>query len=120
MPFTVGITRDMLDPAGRLVYRDIGLRLLDNEPRVRYHFFSEHVSPVSPGQIAGCDAVLALTPVWNAVTFAEGAGRLLHVARFGVGYDCVDVAALTANHVLLTITPGATAFWWKWVCGSEK
>ena len=35
----------------------------------------------------------------------EGCQRLAAIARFGVGYDSVDVAACTQNDVLLTITP---------------
>ena len=35
----------------------------------------------------------------------EGVDRLAIVARFGVGYDTVDVAACSRNGVLLTITP---------------
>src|SRR5207244_8773998 len=64
--------------------------------------------PVPPEQTAGLDAVLVRPPAWTTETFAQGAARLLIVARFGVGYDTCDVAALTANNVLLTITPGAT------------
>jgi phosphoglycerate dehydrogenase-like enzyme len=106
--FKVGITRDFIGPDGRMSYKDIGLGLLEREPGCAYHFFDEHLNPVSPGQIAECDAVLALTPGWKPETFAHRADRLLIVARFGVGYDMCDVAAMTANNVLLTITPGAT------------
>jgi phosphoglycerate dehydrogenase-like enzyme len=106
-PFEVAITQDFLDGDGRLTYRDIGLSLLDAEPSVRRRFFPP-ATVVEPGMIAGVDAVLSLTPRWTADTFAEGAERLLIVARFGVGYDVCDVDALTANDVLLTITPGAT------------
>jgi phosphoglycerate dehydrogenase-like enzyme len=106
--FQVGITRDFIGPDGRMTYRDIGLGLLDREPLCAYRFFDENKTPAAPEQIAHCDAVLSLTPGWKAETFAEGADRLLIVARFGVGYDMCDVAALTANNVLLTITPGAT------------
>ena len=38
-------------------------------------------------------------------TFARGAGRLKIVARFGVGFDTIDVPACTENGVLLTIAP---------------
>ncbi len=31
--------------------------------------------------------------------------RLAHIARFGVGYDTIDVPACSANDVVLTITP---------------
>src|SRR5208337_2331446 len=38
-------------------------------------------------------------------TFAGAATTLSVLARFGVGYDMVDVQALTDNDVILTITP---------------
>jgi phosphoglycerate dehydrogenase-like enzyme len=104
----VGITRDFVAENGQLTYKDIGLGLLDADARCRYEFLAESHSPVRPEQIAGLDAVLSLTPAWKTETFAGGAESLLIVARFGVGYDMCDVAALTANDVLLTITPGAT------------
>jgi len=106
--FTVGITRDLVGADGRPAYKDIGLGLLAEEPHCEYHFFDEYHDPVFPAQIASVDAVLSLAPRWNAETFAQGAERLLIVARFGVGYDMCDVAALTANDVLLTLARGAT------------
>ncbi len=106
--FRVGITRDFVADSGDLTYKDIGLGLLDAEPRCDYAIFAEHHNPVRPEQIAACDAVLSLTPGWKHETLAGGADRLLIVARFGVGYDMCDVAAMTASNVLLTITPGAT------------
>ena len=106
--FQIGITRDFIGPDGRMSYKDIGLGLIDAVPDCKYHFLEDHKNPVSPEQIAGIDAALALTPGWKSETFASGADRLLIVARFGVGYDMCDVAAMTANNVLLTITPGAT------------
>jgi len=107
-PFRVGITRDLLDSDGSLAYGDIGLRLFDEAPGLEYGILPELLTPVPPGQVADLDAALALTVTWNARTFAEGAERLLIVARFGVGYDMCDVPTFTANDVLLTITPGAT------------
>jgi phosphoglycerate dehydrogenase-like enzyme len=106
--FIVGITRDFVTESGQLTYKDIGLGLLEAEPRCRYEFFTEHHNPVRPEQIEALDAVLSLTPAWKTETFARGAERLLMVARFGVGYDMCDVAAMTANDVMLTITTGAT------------
>lgn len=106
--FTVGVTRDFLAEDGTMTYKDIGLGLLDDQPLCQHQFFQAHQNPVQPEQIAGCDAVLSLTPGWKPETFAQGAERLLIVARFGVGYDMCDVTAMTANDVLLTLTPGAT------------
>jgi phosphoglycerate dehydrogenase-like enzyme len=45
-----------------------------------------------------------LTPRVTAATLA-GTERLVIIARFGVGYDSVDVEACTRSGVLLTITP---------------
>ena len=52
----------------------------------------------------GYDALLVLAPRVTAASL-EGADRLAVLARFGVGYDSVDVPACTARDVLLTITP---------------
>src|ERR1700731_1403788 len=93
--FSVGITRDFISETGDLTYKDIGLGLLNAEPRCGHEFFQVHHNPGSADQVASVDAVLSLTPAWSASTFAEGAERLLIVARFGVGYDMCDVAALT-------------------------
>lgn len=51
-------------------------------------------------------AVVVLSPTVTADSLA-GCEDLLAISRFGVGYDSVDVDACTANHVLVTITPGA-------------
>jgi phosphoglycerate dehydrogenase-like enzyme len=106
--FQVGVTRDFLDEGGNLTYRDVGLGLIDGAANVAYRFLPDLRTPVAPHQVADVDAMLSLIPAWTADTFAEGADRLLVVARFGVGYDMCDVPALTRNDVLLTITSGAT------------
>ncbi len=106
--FRIGVTRDFLSPSGELTYKDIGLGQIEAEPRSQYAFFEEHHYPVTPQQIAELDAALSLGAAWKAETFAEGAERLLIVARFGVGYDMCDVNAFTANDTLLTIARGST------------
>ncbi|MGH7139345.1 MAG: NAD(P)-dependent oxidoreductase, partial [Pirellulales bacterium] len=50
------------------------------------------------------DALLVLAPRVTATTLSAS-DRLTIVARFGVGYDNVDVDACTDSDVLLTITP---------------
>lgn len=59
---------------------------------------------IEPEQLADLDALILLAPKVTARSL-EGVGRLAMVARFGVGYDNVDVAACTANGVALVITP---------------
>jgi len=102
--FRVGLTHDFLKPDGTVGFGDIGLDLLSGNPRVQYEFLP-NVGGELPSDVARqFDALLVLAPRITAAT-VDGCERLALVARFGVGYDSVDVAACTRNDVLLTITP---------------
>jgi len=103
-PFRVGITRDFLKPDGTIGFGDIGLGLLDEAPGVRREFLAEDTRELRPDQVRGLDALLVLGPRVTRKSL-EGADRLAIVARFGVGYDNVDVESCTQGGVLLTITP---------------
>jgi D-3-phosphoglycerate dehydrogenase len=102
--FHVGLTRDFLRPDGTLVLGDIGLSLLDGAPEVKYEFLADDRPELAADQVREFDALVVLAPRVTAATL-RGADRLSVLARFGVGYDTVDVDACTAEGVLLTITP---------------
>jgi phosphoglycerate dehydrogenase-like enzyme len=104
--FIVALTADFYEGAGRPKYRDLGLSVLADQPHIQTRVFVEHHKQIGPDQIADAQAVLVLTPAVTADTVSR-AGDLLVVARFGVGYDSVDVKACTAADVLVTITTGA-------------
>jgi D-3-phosphoglycerate dehydrogenase len=104
MPFRVGLTRDFLNPRGEIAFGDIGLSLFDAAPQVQWEFLREDVNELTPAQVAEYDALLVLAPRVTARSLA-GSTRLAVIARFGVGYDSVDVEACTQSNVALTITP---------------
>ncbi|HEY2081370.1 MAG TPA: phosphoglycerate dehydrogenase [Verrucomicrobiae bacterium] len=57
--------------------------------------------------LPGMDAVLASLDEYSAPVLSSGAaGKLKIIARWGVGYDSVDVAAATQNGIVVTYTPG--------------
>jgi D-3-phosphoglycerate dehydrogenase / 2-oxoglutarate reductase len=57
--------------------------------------------------LAGIDAVLASLDAYSATALASHAtSQLKIIARWGVGYDSVDVAAATQNGIVVTYTPG--------------
>ena len=58
------------------------------------------------GNARDAQGVIVLTPAVAAQSVSN-AKELLAVARFGVGYDAVDVKACTSADVLVTITTGA-------------
>lgn len=104
MVFRVGVTRDFLNPQGQIAFGDIGLSRLDEADHIAWEFLQDDVAELTPAQVADYDALLVLAPRVSARSL-EGSGRLAVVARFGVGYDSVDVDACTRNGVALTITP---------------
>ncbi|WP_020576535.1 2-hydroxyacid dehydrogenase [Actinopolymorpha alba] len=103
-PFRVGLTRDFLTPEGRIGWGDIGLDALDAADGVVWEFLDVDAEEVPASAVAAYDALLVLTPRISAATVAK-TERLSLVARFGVGYDNVDVDACTRAGILVTITP---------------
>jgi phosphoglycerate dehydrogenase-like enzyme len=100
----LGITSDFLNPDGTLGFGDIGLDLLTSDVRIQREFLPNHGAELPPEVANQFDALLVLAPTITASTLRD-CRRLTIVARFGVGYDSVDVPACTRNDVVLTITP---------------
>lgn len=108
-PFKVGVTRDFLTAEGRLGFGDIGLGRLEAESTVEWEFLAESTTELRADQVGGYDALLLLgASLTDATLPSKPSGepsRLAIVARFGVGFDNVDVNACTRADVVLTITP---------------
>ena len=102
--FRVGITNDFLTSGGESAFGDIGLGMFDAESGLSHDFFSEYHAEATPEQLENIDAVITLYPQFNDHNLAR-AERLTLIARFGVGYDMIDVDACTRNDVILAITP---------------
>jgi phosphoglycerate dehydrogenase-like enzyme len=105
-PFVVSFTADFYDSNGACRYRDISLSVLELNPQIEHRVFKEHRKQIGPHQIGNAQGVIVLTPAVTAESVSRSE-NLLVVARFGVGYDAVDVNACTAADVLVTITAGA-------------
>jgi phosphoglycerate dehydrogenase-like enzyme len=102
----IGVTKDVVDAEGNFIAPGPGLGLLDEMPDVEYEVFSDLLGEVTPQQVEGYDMVFSNTPIWTAGTL-KGNDRLLSVHRFGVGYDMIDVPALTEAGVALCLTRDA-------------
>ncbi|MGE5192250.1 MAG: NAD(P)-dependent oxidoreductase [Deltaproteobacteria bacterium] len=105
-PFRVAFTGDFQDATGKPKYRDFGLGTFQSHPNIEYHVMPGFTPELTADQIGDAHGVVVLTP---RVTERSLIGRseLLAIARFGVGYDSVDVAACTEADVLLLIAAGA-------------
>jgi len=102
--FRVGLSRDFLSKDGKLIFKDIGLSLLDAEPNIEYEFLDEHLPAITAEQVKNYDGFIALGG-WYKREMFEGAPNLTVLARHGVGYDKVDIEAATDNDVMVCITP---------------
>ena len=105
-PFIVTLTADFSDDTGAPKYQDLGLSVLAAQPRIAQRGFKEHRPHIGADQIGDAQGVIVLTPMVTAGSVSR-ADDLLVIARFGVGYDSVDLKACTAADVLVTITVGA-------------
>lgn len=104
MTFTVGISPDFLDPAGRNVWGDIGLAGLD-DAGLDWEYMQDSAAALTPAQMERYDAILYAAPAVTAESFGGVANPPLILARFGVGFDAVDLKACTAAGTVATITP---------------
>jgi len=105
--FKVGITRDVLDSRGEPSFGRAALAILDGAPGIEWEYLPEKVRELSADHAARYDALyvnMARTP---ASVAARADCRLRVVARHGVGYDSVDVPAMTRAGVIVTNTPTA-------------
>ncbi len=101
-PF-VGVTDDFLKADGSNGFGEIGLELLD-EANIRWEYFSSPAGIIADSHANRYSSMLVLGPRVTSETL-RGMPRLRHVARFGVGYDNIDIPACNQAGVALTITP---------------
>lgn len=107
MSIRVGLTRDILNARGEPSFGTGALELLNNEPKIQWEYLPEVVNEITPDIMARYDALYVTLPKVPAAAVARADLRVKLVARHGVGYDSVDVAALAAKGVITTNTPVA-------------
>lgn len=102
--FRVGITGDVLQSDGGPIFGREALALLAR-PGIEWEYMDASSIDITPLQAARYDAICAM---FTRVTEHSLSGpdlRLRLIARFGVGYDSIDVPACSRRGVMLTIAP---------------
>jgi len=103
--FRVGLTRDILDSRGEPAFGRKALSVLDGAAHVEWDYLPDVVPHLTPEHAAQYDAVYVNIARVPAAAVARPDCRLRVVARHGVGYDSVDVAAMTEAGIVVTNTP---------------
>jgi phosphoglycerate dehydrogenase-like enzyme len=101
--FRIGLSADFRNADGSPTFRDFDLAPLMQDARVETVFL-ESESVLSARQLETIDALILLAHRFDRNSVPKS-GRLGVIARFGVGYDTVDVQACTEAGIALVITP---------------
>lgn len=101
--FRIALTGDFRRADGSPAFPDFDISPLQATPRVEV-LYLENADPIQSEQVAGIDALILQRPRFGRESIHSN-GRLSVVARFGVGYDNVDVGACTEGGIPLVITP---------------
>jgi D-3-phosphoglycerate dehydrogenase len=102
-PFRVVLSGDFKKPDGSPTFPDFDISPLQKQPGVEFAYL-DRSDEIRADQVADADALILLTSRFTAKSIHPN-GRLAVVARFGVGYDSVDVPACTAANIGVVITP---------------
>ena len=103
---TLGITRDLFDADGKLDTPGPGLKLLDEIHEIEYRMFDQFLPEVTAEQVHGCDMVISAAAQWTERSVV-GNNQLIALLYTGVGYDHIDVKALTNAGVMFCFAPDA-------------
>ena len=100
-PWKLAVTADYAEADGTTIYGDIGLDSLAADG-IEWSLVE---TPIQPGALEGYDAVLLLSGTPLGAEQLEGVTTLQHVARFGAGFDAVDLEACDARGIAVTNAP---------------
>jgi D-3-phosphoglycerate dehydrogenase len=104
MAFKVGVSGDLFDSRGEPTFGREGLSLLDS---LSWEKLPSGLRAIAPEHAATYDALYINLARVDASSVATPNLRLRLVSRHGVGYDSVDVPAMTKAGVLVANTPDA-------------
>lgn len=106
MTFRVGVTSDILDAKGEPVFGRGPLEAL-KVPGLEWEWLPKGIREINAEHAALYDALYVNSPRVPAAAVAGKDLRLRVISRHGVGYDSVDVSAMSAAGVLVCNTPNA-------------
>ena len=102
MSFHVGFSSDLSDGKGGFSWGDIAIHTLGD---LSWNLLDDCGSNFTPESVKGYDAIAFAGPGVVKGSFGAPEESPLIIARFGVGYDNIDLEECTRAGVALTITP---------------
>jgi D-3-phosphoglycerate dehydrogenase len=105
--FRVALPQDLLDSKGEPSFGREPLAVLAANQAIRWEVSNDIVKEITADHCAAFDALYVSGGKVAAGAVARADCRVRLIARHGVGYDNVDIPAMTAAGVMVTNTPVA-------------
>jgi len=105
MTFMVGVTRDLRLSNGDPCFGSAAFDVLRKNDKITWEWLPQEIGEITPEIAARYDALQIGLPRLTQKSVGGNDCRLKIVARNGVGYDAVDLAAATAKGIVITNTP---------------
>jgi phosphoglycerate dehydrogenase-like enzyme len=102
--FRVALSSDFKKPNGSPAYPMFDLSPLQNNPNIEVAYIDPIDGRMTSDSMADFDALILLAATFDANSIPKN-NQLSLVARFGVGYDNVDIDACTSAGIGVVITP---------------
>ena len=105
--FKVGISGDLLNNNNEPCFGRAPLELLKNRNDVEIFWMDKTITEITSDMTSVYDAILLNLPTAKAHSVSNTECRLKIIARFGVGFDSVDIEAMKRKNIIVTNTPNA-------------
>jgi phosphoglycerate dehydrogenase-like enzyme len=105
MAFKVGISRDLMTRSGAPCFNPRAYAVLEGHPAIEWEVVPEDMAELTPEVAASYDGLHINLPRVTRASISRPDCRVKIIARNGVGYDSVDVAACTEKGIVVTNTP---------------
>lgn len=103
--FRIGATRDLRMANGEPCFGDAAFEELRRNPDVTWDWLDDELTEITPEIMASYDALHCNLPTVTRASVSGGNTRCKIVARNGVGFDTVDLDAMTEHGIIVTNTP---------------
>ena len=102
--FRVGLSADFFFADGQPAYPTFDLSPLETDKDIEVVKINDSQGALPASELQELDALILLLPKFTQQSVPQN-NRLSVIARFGVGYDTVDVEACTQNDIALVTAP---------------
>ena len=105
--FEIGISGDLLNSDNKPCFGEAPLEILTRRPDIKFSWMDKSISELTPEMTSKFDGILLNLPRATSNSISNSDCKLKIIARFGVGYDSVDIEAMKKKNIIVTNTPNA-------------